>query len=87
MKPIDAIAKMMERSGTPRKALAETLGRSLPSISNMFRQAPPDMRMSTMLGACACAGYKMLLVSEDGDRIEVDLQPADPEPETEPPGR
>ena len=84
MEPIAAIDQMLTNSGVSRNKFALSIGRKRQSVYNMFRDNS-DVRMSTMLGACACAGYKMLLVSEDGDRIEVDLQPAGQEPEEESP--
>ena len=84
MKPLNAIERMLAASGKGRTDLAVALGRPKQSVTNMFRLGS-DVKMSTMLGACACTGYKMLLVSDDGDRIEVDLPPTSAEPRPESP--
>lgn len=73
MEPLEAIDKMLSDKGRTRLDLARSLGRRKESVYNMFRTRP-DIKISTMLGACAFTGFKMVLVSEDGAKIEVEPQ-------------
>ena len=69
MDVLDAIQKMLNESGKSQNALAEHLGRTRQSISNMFR-TKADVRVDTLAKMAEFMGYKLLLKSKD-DTIEI----------------
>ena len=69
MDVLDAIQKMLNDSGTSQIALAEHLGRSRQSISNMFR-TKADVRVDTLVKMAEFMGYKLILRSKN-DTIEI----------------
>ena len=69
MDVLDAIQKMLNESGKSQNALAEHLGRTRQSISNMFR-TKADVRVDTLARMAEFMGYKLLLKSKD-DAIEI----------------
>ena len=69
MDVLDAIQKMLNESGKSQNALAEHLGRTRQSISNMFR-TKADVRVDTLARMAEFMGYKLLLKSKD-DTIEI----------------
>ena len=69
MDVLDAIQKMLNESGKSQNALAEHLGRTRQSISNMFR-TKADVRVDTLARMAEFMGYKLILKSKD-DTIEI----------------
>lgn len=69
MDVLDAIQRMLSESGKSRNALAEHLGRTRQSISNMFR-TKADVRVDTLSKMAEFMGYKLILKSKD-DTIEI----------------
>lgn len=66
---LSAIEEMQTKTGTSQASLADALGRTRQSLSNMFRNKT-DVRVGTLVEMARAMGYDLVL-RKGGDEIEI----------------